>query len=217
MRRILVYGDSLSWGIIPGSRERFAFSRRWPGVLENALDASGRTVRVIENCLNGRKTVWDDPFKGGRNGAQSLSATVEAQSPLDLVIIALGTNDFQDTHDNHAWASAQGIATLIDIVRQAPMEPGMPEPAILVLAPPAIVNPQGLIAAKFRGAETRCAGHVEAFRAVAEQKSVLFFDMNTVTTASRVDGIHLDEDQHAMVGNGLAPLVRNVMDGEVRE
>ncbi len=217
MRRILVYGDSLSWGIIPGTRERFAFSRRWPGVLETALDPSGRTIRVIENCLNGRKTVWEDPFKGGRNGAQSLSATIEAQSPLDLVIIALGTNDFQDTHDNHAWASAQGIAKLIDIVRQAPIEPGMPEPAILVLAPPAIVKPQGPIAAKFRGAETRCAGHVEAFRVVAVEKSVFFFDMNTVTTASRVDGIHLDEDQHAMVGNGLAPLVRDILDGEVRE
>ncbi|MEO4041781.1 hypothetical protein AAFN47_09280 [Hoeflea sp. CAU 1731] len=50
MRRILVYGDSLSRGIIPGTRERFAFSRRWPGVLENALDASGRAIRVIENC-----------------------------------------------------------------------------------------------------------------------------------------------------------------------
>ncbi|MBW8636136.1 hypothetical protein K1W69_02970 [Hoeflea sp. WL0058] len=64
---------------------------------------------------------------------------------------------------------------------------------------------------------TRCAGHVEAFRAVAVEKSVFFFDMNTETTASRVDGIHLDEEQHAMVGNGLAPLVRDKMDGEVRE
>ncbi|MCA9195372.1 MAG: hypothetical protein KDB03_26555 [Planctomycetales bacterium] len=37
MDQILVYGDSLSWGIIPGTRERLPFSKRWPGVLEAEL------------------------------------------------------------------------------------------------------------------------------------------------------------------------------------
>ncbi len=64
---------------------------------------------------------------------------------------------------------------------------------------------------------TCCAGHGEAFLAVAVEKSVFFFGMNTVTTASRVDGIHLADDQHATVGNGLAPFARDMMDGEVRE
>ena len=155
MQQILVYGDSLSWGIIPDTRRRLAFDKRWPGVLETALNADGRAVRIIEDCLNGRKTVWDDPFKPGRNGAKSLSSAIEANAPLALVIIALGTDDFQDTHDNHAWASAQGIATLIEIIRKAPIEPGMQVPEILVLAPPAIVSPRGAIAAKFSGAGNR--------------------------------------------------------------
>jgi len=30
MKPILVYGDSLSWGIIPETRQRFAFDQRWP-------------------------------------------------------------------------------------------------------------------------------------------------------------------------------------------
>jgi len=34
MRQILVYADSLTWGIIPGTRQRLSFDRRWPGVLE---------------------------------------------------------------------------------------------------------------------------------------------------------------------------------------
>ncbi|GKX34603.1 MAG: hypothetical protein MnENMB40S_22210 [Rhizobiaceae bacterium MnEN-MB40S] len=64
---------------------------------------------------------------------------------------------------------------------------------------------------------TRCAGHGEAFRAVAAEKSVFFFGVNTVTTASRVAGIHLGDGQHATVGNGLAPFARDMMDGEARE
>ena len=30
MKQILVYGDSLTWGIVPGTRRRLLFSQRWP-------------------------------------------------------------------------------------------------------------------------------------------------------------------------------------------
>ena len=41
MKQILVYSDSLTWGIIPGTRNRLPFDRRWPGVMELALQANG--------------------------------------------------------------------------------------------------------------------------------------------------------------------------------
>ena len=72
MKQILVYGDSLSWGIVPDTRVRLPFDQRWPGVLEGKLNAAGEKVRVIEDCLNGRRTVWEDPFKEGRNGCRGL-------------------------------------------------------------------------------------------------------------------------------------------------
>ncbi|HJZ65799.1 MAG TPA: SGNH/GDSL hydrolase family protein [Candidatus Acidoferrum sp.] len=118
MRQILVYGDSLSWGIIPETRKRFAFEERWPGALEKELNASGSNVRVIEDCLNGRRTVWEDPFKPGRNGLQGLAQRIEINSPLALVILMLGTNDFQFCHPySNAWAAAQGVSVLIVYVR----------------------------------------------------------------------------------------------------
>ena len=49
MEQVLVYGDSLTWGIIPGTRRRLPFDARWPGVMELALIAAGRKVRVIED------------------------------------------------------------------------------------------------------------------------------------------------------------------------
>ncbi|MEW8256896.1 MAG: hypothetical protein AB2747_21270, partial [Candidatus Thiodiazotropha taylori] len=61
MKQILIYSDSLTWGIIPNTRERLAFDKRWPGVFENELLKEGKSVRVIENCLNGRRTTWSDP------------------------------------------------------------------------------------------------------------------------------------------------------------
>src|SRR5690554_2982652 len=138
MRHILVYGDSLSWGIVPGTRKRLPFVERWPGVLEDYLIRAGRSVRVVEDCLNGRRTVWDDPFKPGRNGLEGLQQRIEINSPLALVVFKLGTNDFQSMHALNAWHSAQGLAALVRAARAAPLEPGMPVPAVLVVAPPPV-------------------------------------------------------------------------------
>ncbi len=204
MQHILVYADSLSWGIVPGTRQRLPFEARWPGVMEGELAAQGRRVRVVEDCLNGRRTVWDDPFKPGRNGLSGLAQRVEIHSPLALVVLMLGTNDFQAMHPTNAWMSAQGTATLIHAIRTAPIEPGMPVPPILVVAPPPARAARGPIAPKFEGADVKCAGLAEALRAVCQAESCAFFDAGTATATSAVDGVHLDAPQHAVLGRALA-------------
>jgi lysophospholipase L1-like esterase len=211
MRHILLYGDSLSWGIIPTTRQRLSFDARWPGVMENQLNAQGQGVRAIEDCLNGRRTVWDDPYKPGRNGLDGLAQRIEIHSPLSLVILMLGTNDFQSMHPHNAWHAAQGIGALVSAVRQAPIEPGMPVPPILIVAPPPIQQPKGPIAPKFLGADTKCAGLANAYRDVATALDCPFFDAGTVITASRVDGIHLDADQHVTLGDAMTNVVRSLL------
>lgn len=207
MDQILVYADSLTWGIIPNTRNRLPFDKRWPGVFENVLKDEGKKIRVIENCLNGRRTAWSDPFKNGRDGSKGLSELIEICSPLKLVILMLGTNDFQCTHDNNAWMSAQGTAKLVQIIRQSPIEPEMPIPEIMIVAPPKVVEPKGVIADKFEGAEKRCQGLSIELEKVAQDHSTMFFDTAGVTEASTVDGIHLDEDQHYLLGEAVAHTV----------
>jgi len=207
MDQILVYADSLSWGIIPDTRRRFGFEQRWPGVMEMELTRMGLTLRVIEDCLNGRRTVWEDPFKPGRNGLVGIEQRIEVNSPLALVILFLGTNDFQSTHAYKAWHSAQGLAAIIAAIRRAPIEPGMPVPPILVVAPPPTQKPKGAIAPKFEGAEMKSVGLAAALEAMAEENDCHFFDAGTVTSSSKVDGVHLDEDQHLALGKALAKKV----------
>jgi lysophospholipase L1-like esterase len=209
--RILVYGDSMSWGIVPMTRKRFPFESRWPGVMQASLHSGGLAVHVIEDCLNGRRTVWDDPFKAGRNGLVGLAQRMEVNSPLALVIIMLGTNDFQSMHPHNAWHSAQGVGALVSAVREAPVEPGMPIPPILVIAPPPTHNPQGPLTAKFKDSEIKSAGLADALREVTTALECHFFDASTVTSSSRVDGIHLDEDQHLALGRAIAGVVRTIL------
>jgi lysophospholipase L1-like esterase len=204
MKHILIYSDSLTWGIIPTTRKRLSFDKRWPGIFEKSINQLGANIRIHENCLNGRRTVWSDPFKDGRDGSKGLAQVIEMHSPLALVIIMLGHNDFQCTHNNSAFLSGQGMATLIDIIRKAPIEPEMPIPEIMVVAPPLISNPQGAIANKFMGAEKRGAGINSELQKIAEESSVHFFDSNTVIEANKQDGIHLDAEQHLILGTAVA-------------
>jgi len=202
--QLLVYGDSLTWGIIPDTRSRLPFAERWPGVMEAELLRAGRAVRVIEDCLNGRRTVWDDPFKSGRNGLVGLEQRIEVNSPLALVVLMLGTNDFQSTHHNSAYQSAQGVAALVRAIRRAPIEPGMPCPAIMIVSPPPPGSAAGAMKEKFDGARERAEGLSNAYREVATELNCHFFDAGAVTSVSRVDGVHLDADQHQMLGRELA-------------
>lgn len=212
MHQILIYSDSLTWGVIPNTRARLPFDERWPGVLENKINASGQRIRVVEDCLNGRRTAWDDPFKRGRNGLHGLAHRIEISSPLSLVILMLGTNDFQFCHPyNDAWSAAQGISALINEIRKAPIEPGIPVPPVLVVCPPRIGSPQGTIAPKFRGAEQRCVGLAETYMQAASSLGCHFFDAETVVTSSRVDGVHLDPDQHSKLGAALAEIVQPIL------
>lgn len=204
MEQILVYSDSLTWGIIPDTRKRLPFDQRWPGVCEIKLTQKGHNIRIIENCLNGRRTTWDDPFKAGRNGSEHLAQAMEINSPLRLVVLMLGTNDFQCTHNNNAWLSAQGMMKLINIVRTSPIEPGMPLPDILVISPPVITHPKGAIAHKFENAGQRCSGLAKELKRVCDDLNCHFMDAAEVTDASSVDGIHLDAPQHLILGEAIA-------------
>jgi lysophospholipase L1-like esterase len=208
MQHILVYGDSLSWGIVPTTRQRLAFDQRWPGVMENRLLAQGERVRVSEDCLNGRRTVWEDSFRPGRNGHTGLAQRMEIHSPLALVVLMLGTNDFQSLGGAvDTWHSSQGILTLVNTIRSAAIEPGMPVPRVLVVAPPEIGVPQGTIAPKFAGGAEKSRCVAQAYRAVCDQLQCDFFDAGSVVKVSPRDGIHLDAPEHRVLGERLAEVV----------
>ncbi len=45
-------------------------------------------VRVIEDCLNGRRTAWEDPYNPGRNGLVGVEQRIEINSPLAEAVLA---------------------------------------------------------------------------------------------------------------------------------
>ena len=92
MKTILCFGDSNTWGYNPENRQRFGPEERWSGILRNSL---GEDYRAIEEGLNGRTTLWDDPIEGFKNGLDYLMPCLESHKPFDLITIMLGTNDLK--------------------------------------------------------------------------------------------------------------------------
>ncbi len=204
MQNILVYGDSISWGAMPGTYGRFPFAVRWPGVMEQLLLAQQLPVKVYESCLCGRRSAWDDPLTAGRNGLNDIAQAIEMHSPLSLLIVLLGNNDLQYVHGVDASMSGEGVYRVIEKAREAARSAGVLIPTALLVLPPALQEPQGLMRPMFIDALAKQQGMAAAFQAAAKALQCHYMDTRTITACSPIDGVHLDEKQHLLLGQAMA-------------
>lgn len=148
MTTILCYGDSNTWGFIPGSlnlatyyMERYPHNVRWPGLLQQSL---GSDVIVAEAGLCGRTTNIDYQNIPDRNGKKQLMCSLFTHAPIDLVILMLGTNDLKAEFNRSADDVAQGNAELIDMIQASTFGPDMQiAPQILLVCPPQPAHENG--------------------------------------------------------------------------
>jgi len=210
MKTILCYGDSNTWGYNPESGTRFAADERWCGVMRAEL---GGGYQVIEEGLCGRTTVWDDPIEGEhKNGRRCILSCVETHSPLDLVIIMLGTNDLKYRFSVRADDAARGAGTLARIVKSSGTGRGGVSPEVLLVAPPSFASLEGTkFADIFHGGEEKSLRFAEAFRASADECGAYYFDAGSVIKASVTDAIHLESGMHRILGNALIHEVKRIV------
>jgi lysophospholipase L1-like esterase len=204
MRTVLCYGDSNTWGYEPATGKRFPEDVRWPGVLAREL---GEGFRVIEEALNGRTTVRDDPVEEYKNGKDYLRPCLESHAPLDLVIIALGVNDLKARFFASASDVADGAGVLVGVAQRSGVGPDGGSPAVLLVAPP----PVGVLtelALMFAGAVEKSEGFARQYRRVAEKYGCMLLDAGEVIRASDRDGIHLEVDEHRKLGEAVAASVK---------
>lgn len=204
MKTILCYGDSNTWGYDPVTQGRFPRDVRWPGVLRQTL---GPDYLVIEEGLNGRTTVWDDPIEGHKNGKTYLVPCLETHKPLDLVIIMLGTNDLKMRFSVPAYDIAKGAGVLVEIVQKSETGPDGRAPQVLLMAPPPLAKLTGF-AEMFAGAPPKARQFAAQYRRVAEARGCHFFDTGTVITSSDLDGIHFEAEEHGKLGRAVAAVVQ---------
>ena len=206
MVTLLCFGDSNTWGFNPATWERYPQDIRWPGVLQNEL---GESYRVIEDGQNGRTAIEGKAFAGFNTSKVDLVSTLANHSPLDLVILMLGTNDLLMRSSVFPDDVGKGIDVLLDIIRSSGAGPGGNAPAVLLLAPPPIGSHTGEIDAP-ESAETQSHLFAARYASIAADFDCAFLDTGEIVRSSEIDGSHLDSSEHAKLGLAVAKRVRMI-------
>ena len=193
MQRVLCYGDLNSWVYYPVTQDRFNKYERWTGQL--TLTPEGG-YDVIEESLNGRTTVLDDPFQGYKNGRDYPIPCLETHKLLDLAIIFLDVNDLKKRFSLSGFDIAEGARVLAG---DAGIKNGTPP-----------VGKLTTFAGMFDGSEAKSQKLAGKYRHVGSALGCHLFDTSAVIVSSDPEGIHLEQSEHAKPGKTVTVKIKEI-------
>lgn len=92
MKKILVYGDSNTWGDNFITGKRIPDDKQWVNILRKKYD---NKYLFLQEGLPGRLAGNEELIKKYKNGQETFISTFRTNAPVDIIIISLGTNDLQ--------------------------------------------------------------------------------------------------------------------------
>ena len=212
--RILCFGDSLTWGYHPVTKERFGEEERWTGLLQRFL---GDRYRVIEEGQNSRTIATDDPTKGEKNGLAYILPCLESQKPLDLLILMLGTNDMKRRYGYSAQDIAGEMERFLEkvwVYNHFHLADAM---KILLLSPPVVgenVEETSMCDAFDLAHTVGISLELrDLYRQLAETYHCVYMDASAVVKVSPVDGVHLDAEGNRRLAEALKEKVEEILQG----
>jgi lysophospholipase L1-like esterase len=189
MRTVVCFGDSNTWGYVPGSDgERYPRDVRWPGRLATALAGEWE---VIAEGLSGRTAAVESPIEDGRNGVAYLLPCLRSHKPLDAVVIYLGTNDVDFLRDDLV---ARSVGRLVKLTSTSETGVGGSAPAVLVVCPP-----------PFEGYRLG-----PLYSEACSDLDCDLLDLDGVASYTVDDPQHLDETAHAALAGAVESWLRSL-------
>lgn len=206
MVNILCYGDSNTYGYTPDWKSRYPRDVRWPGALQALL---GADFYVVEDGLIGRTTAFPDANRYGRSAMDFLPVAIESHSPLDYLVLMLGTNDCKTEKTRSSEDAAAGMDRLVLLtIGMLPMYTKL----VLVTPPPlrapVLERDPDFDAQSIAVSEGLAGQH----RMIAQAYGCLYLNAGTVTCTSDEDGEHLDAQGHAALAKAVAELILRDID-----
>ncbi len=199
MSEILCFGDSNTYGLVPGQKARFNRNIRWTGILQKELEKKGDYI--IEEGLCGRTTVFQDRLRNGRRGSELLPTILESHQPVDQVILMLGTNDCKSYYKASAEVIGLGIEKLIEQIKNV-----NEKIRILLVSPICLkegVGEEGFDP-EFDEESVQTSRRLkDVYQKIAKKHQCDFLAASDVAEASDTDREHLDEKNHARLAKAM--------------
>lgn len=199
--RILLYGDSNTWGY--DARTGCRFERRYPAVLRERMPDD----QIIEEGINGRTLCFDDPFDPDRNGTKNVQMVIKSHVPIDVFVVMLGTNDAKRIYHTNVMSLYKGMRTLLRKVKDPVLYQVVgKKPQILIVRPPRM-NPayrsnEMTVYSFGQEGYDMLENAGKALAKIAADMHADYFDPDV--TAGTYDGVHLDPETHAILAERLA-------------
>jgi len=121
----------------------------------------------------------------------------------------LGTNDLKARFALTPADIAAAAELLLQRIEAAGAGPGGAPPRILLMSPVPIEE-AGVLAGIFAGGAAKGRALAQRYRALAARRGVAFLDAGEHATASPVDGVHFDADQHARLATAVEQAIRAI-------
>ncbi|MFX3636589.1 MAG: GDSL-type esterase/lipase family protein [Candidatus Pristimantibacillus sp.] len=210
-KTIVCFGDSNTWGYDAATDSRFGEGTRWTSLLASELSHS---YRVVEEGLSGRTSVSEDPLHEGLSGLSYIYPCLMSHSPLDLVVIMLGTNDTKDRFSLTSYNIAQGIVRLAKKARDTASGINGQSPKVLVIAPPPIgekfieTSIGKSMGSQCSGKSLELAKHLEE---LFKGTGIYFADSKDHVSMNEIDYMHLDAAGHQTMANFMATQIKSLI------
>lgn len=216
MKTILCFGDSNVRGVIPEkSRDNlvkvYDKNKRWTGILQKLL---GDEYNVIEEGMGGRTTQFDEinPGRPYRNGLKDLPLFLEAHYPIDLVIFLLGINDTKTQYNASPEKIAEGMKKCILLVKNSTRGRDEQSPGVLLLSPVPILKIENLHAYFDKYSVEKSQLLSSLYKKISDEEHCAFLNTGEHITASKNDGLHLDEAMHSLMADLIYEKIKEIYD-----
>ena len=203
MKRILCFGDSNTYGLKPDGTGRFDQTVRYPCRLQTLL---GDDYHIIEEGCPGRTTVFDDINNLYKKGIDYFIPCLRSHTPLDFIVIMLGTNDCKTVYKASPKDIADGIAELVSAAQKYASES-----RVLIISPILLgenVWKPGYDTEFNENSVITSKGLAVEYQKVAERTGCLFLDAAKIAVASPIDEEHLNEQGHFSLATAVSEIIK---------
>lgn len=205
MKEILCFGDSNTYGLVPGEKRRYAYDERWTGILSERL---GNQFHVTEEGLCGRTTVFEDFFREGRKASKTLPVILESHSDTNLIVLMLGTNDMKTCFKTNEKIISFGIEKLLGQIRNF-----NPEIKILLVSPILLGEKvwQENYDPEFDEQSVKISKQLKAeYERVSKEWKTEFLSASDYAVPSEIDQEHMDIKNHKLFAEAVTEKILEI-------
>lgn len=198
MKKVLCFGDSNTYGFVPGKCTRYDKNSRWTGVLQALC---GSDFSIIEGGCNNRTAFVDNPAGAEQTGYKILPEYF-TKDYFDIVVLAIGINDLQLFFKPTLEEFEQGIEKLIKITKDL-----SPNAKIILVCPSKLDLAgikSGVFSFQFDEISVEKSYHLpQIYKKLAEKYACELVDLNEIVKVSPLDGLHFSAESHKTIAENL--------------